>query len=80
MVCESIVLGHRVSKEGLEVDKAKISVIENIVPSMNVKRVGSFLGHAGFYQRFIRDFSKIARPLCQLLEKDTSFVLDDSCH
>ena len=63
MVREGIVLGHRVSKEGLEVDKSKISAIENLIPPMNVKGVISFFGHAGFYWLFIKDFSKIERPL-----------------
>ena len=45
-----------------------------------VKGIRSFLGHVGFYRRFIRDFSKIARPLCRLLEKDTKFNFDESCH
>ena len=56
MVHEGIVLGHRISKEGLEVDKAKISAIENLVPPMNVKGIRSFLDHAGFYRWFIKDF------------------------
>ena len=50
MVKEGIVLGHLVSKNGLEVDKAKISVIEQLPPPINVKGVRSFLGHAGFYR------------------------------
>ena len=79
MVCEGIVLGHRVSEEGLEVDKAKISTIENLAPLMNVKGVRSFLCHASFYRRFIKDFSKIVRPLCRLLEKDAAFVFDEAC-
>ena len=77
MVREGIVLGHRVSKEGLEVDKTKIYSIKNIVPTMNLKGVRSFLGHAGFYRRFIKDFSKITRPLCRLLDKDSPFLFDD---
>ena len=77
MVCEGIVLGHHVSKEGLEVDKAKISTIENLSPPINVKGVRIFLGHMGFYRRFIKDFSKIVRPLCRLLEKDAAFVFDE---
>ncbi|XP_054792441.1 LOW QUALITY PROTEIN: uncharacterized protein LOC129298065, partial [Prosopis cineraria] len=79
MVKEGIVLGHRVSKNGLEVDRAKISVIEQLPPPTNVKGVRSFLGHAGFYHRFIKDFSKIVKPLCTLLEKDAEFKFDDSC-
>ncbi|XP_061350037.1 uncharacterized protein LOC133295248 [Gastrolobium bilobum] len=60
-------------------DKAKISVIEKLPPPVNVKGVRSFLGHAGFYRRFIKDFSKIAKPLCKLLVKDQEFMFDDEC-
>ncbi|GJW96956.1 putative nucleotidyltransferase, ribonuclease H [Tanacetum coccineum] len=79
MVKEGIVLGHKVSSAGLEVDKAKIDVISKLPPPTNIKGVRSFLGHAGFYRRFIKDFSKIARPLTKLLEKDTPFEFDDEC-
>ena len=79
MVREGIVLGHKVSEKGIEVDRAKVEVIEKFPPPTSVKGVRSFLGHAGFYRRFIRDFSKISRPLCNLLEKDSAFVLDDNC-
>ncbi|GKE16878.1 reverse transcriptase domain-containing protein [Tanacetum coccineum] len=79
MVKEGIVLGHKVSSAGLEVDKAKIDVISKLPPPTNIKGIRSFLGHAGFYRRFIKDFSKIARPLTKLLEKDTSFEFDDEC-
>ena len=80
MVTEGIVLGHMISAAGLEVDQAKVSIIRNLMPPTTVKGIRSFLGHAGFYRRFIRDFSKIARPLCRLLEKDTKFYFDESCH
>ncbi|GJT05523.1 reverse transcriptase domain-containing protein [Tanacetum coccineum] len=70
MVKEGIVLGYKVSGAGLEVDKEKIDVISKLPPPTNIKGVRSFLGHAGFYQCFIKDFSKIARPLTKLLEKD----------
>ena len=66
MVCEGIILEHLVSGRGIEVDKAKIEVIEQLPPPMNVIGIHSFLGHAGFYRRFIRDFSQIARPLTNL--------------
>ena len=79
MVTEGIVLGHLISAAWLEVDQAKVSIIRNLIPPTTVKGIRSFLGHAGFYRRFIRDFSKIARPLCRLLEKDTKFKFDESC-
>ena len=66
MVREGIVLGHLVSERGIEVDKAKIEVIEQLPPPVNVKGICSFLGHVGFYRRFIKDFSQIARPLMNL--------------
>jgi len=50
MVQERIVLGHKISVRGIEVDKAKIDVIEKLPPPMNVKGVRSFLGHVGFYR------------------------------
>ena len=75
MVTESIVLGHRISAAGLEVDQAKVSIIKTLFPPTTLKGIRSFLGHAGFYRRFIRDFSKIARPLCRLLERIPSLIL-----
>ncbi|GJQ92489.1 reverse transcriptase domain-containing protein [Tanacetum coccineum] len=80
MVKEGIMLGHKVSKAGLEVDKAKIDVISKLPPSTNIKGIRSFLGYAGFYQRFIKDFSKITHPLTKLLEKDTPLEFNDNCH
>ena len=79
MVTEGIVLGHKISATRLEVDQSKVSIIKTLAPPTTVKVIRSFLGHAGFYRRFIKDFSKIARPLCRLLEKDTRFNFDDSC-
>nr|GEX79459.1 reverse transcriptase domain-containing protein [Tanacetum cinerariifolium] len=73
MVKEGIVLGHKISKNEIEVDKAKVKVIAKLPHPTTVKGIRSFLGHAGFYQRFIKDFSKIARPMTRLLKKDTSF-------
>ena len=77
MVKEGIVLGHKVSSKGIEVDKAKIEAIEKLPSPVSVKGVRSFLGHAGFYRRFIKDFSKIAKPLSQLLEKGSKFCWTD---
>ncbi|PIN12235.1 DNA-directed DNA polymerase [Handroanthus impetiginosus] len=79
MVQEGIVLGHKVSNRGIEIDKAKLETIEKLPPPTSVKGVRSFLGHAGFYRRFIKDFSKISKPLCNLLEKDIPFKFDDAC-
>ena len=79
MVIEGIVLRHRIFAVGLEVDQAKVSIIKTLMPPTTIKGIRSFLGHAGFYRRFIRDFSKIARPLCRLLEKDAKFNFDEAC-
>jgi len=72
-------LGHKISKKGIEVDRAKIDVMTNLPPPNLVKGIRSFLGHAGFYRRFIKDFSKIARPLIRLLCKEVAFVFDEKC-
>nr|GEV78183.1 reverse transcriptase domain-containing protein [Tanacetum cinerariifolium] len=77
---EGIVLRHKVSETGLEVDKEKIDVISKLPPPTNIKGIRSFLGHAGFYRRFIKEFLKIASPLTKLLEKDTPFEFNDECH
>jgi hypothetical protein len=59
-----------VSSRGLEVDKAKIDVISSLPYPSFVREIHSFLGHAGFYRCFIKDFSKITAPLCKLLPKE----------
>ena len=79
MVQEGIILGHKISKKGLEVDKAKLDIIGKLEPPQNVREVRSFLGHAGFYRRFLKDFSKIASPMYALLCKDKEFIFDDDC-
>ena len=79
MVTEGIVLGQKIFAVGLEVDQAKIDVIKTLMPPTTVKAIRSFLGHAGFYRRFIKDSSKISRPLCTLREKDAKFYFDESC-
>ena len=68
-----------VSHKGIEVDRVKIEVIANLPPPKSVKDIRSFLRHAGFYRRFIQDFSKIAKPLCKLLAKEVIFEFDDAC-
>nr|GEU29075.1 retrovirus-related Pol polyprotein from transposon 17.6 [Tanacetum cinerariifolium] len=69
----------KISKSGIEVDSAKIDVIAKLPYPTNVKGVRSLLGHVGFYQRFIKDFSKIARPMTQLLMKDSKFIFSNEC-
>jgi hypothetical protein len=79
MVKQGIVLGHVISKRGIEVDKAKVEEVEKLPPPTDIKSLRSFLGHVGFYRRFIKDFSKIKKPLTNLLQKDVSFDFDEKC-
>nr|GEU68082.1 DNA-directed DNA polymerase [Tanacetum cinerariifolium] len=79
MVKEGIVLIHKISKNGIEVDKDKVDVIAKLPHPTNVKGIRSFLGHAGFYRQFIQDFSKISRPMTHLLEKNTPFIFSEDC-
>ena len=78
MVVEGIFLGNKIFVARLEVDQAKVAIIKTLLPPRIVKRIRSFLGHAGFYRRFIKDFSKISRQLCKLLEKDAKFEFHES--
>nr|GEX79506.1 DNA-directed DNA polymerase [Tanacetum cinerariifolium] len=75
-----IVLGHKISKSRIEVDREKVDVIAKLPPPTSVKGIRSFLGHAGFYRRFIQDVSKISRPMTHLLEKETLFVFSTECN
>jgi hypothetical protein len=79
MAREGMALGHKISEKGIEVDKAKIEVIEQLSPPTNVKGIHGFLGHAGFYRRFTQNFSQIARPLAHLLAKDDPFIFTEEC-
>ena len=79
MVTEGLVMGHKISAAGLEVDQAKVVVIQTLMPPTTFKGIRSFLGHVGFCRRFIKDFLKISRPLCILSEKDAKFDFDESC-
>ncbi|KAK1620133.1 hypothetical protein QYE76_025650 [Lolium multiflorum] len=74
MVNEGIVLGHKISERGIEVDRAKVEAIEKMPYPRDVKGIRSILGHAGFYRRFIKDFSKISKPLTNLLQKDKALT------
>nr|GEZ81092.1 DNA-directed DNA polymerase [Tanacetum cinerariifolium] len=79
IVKEGIVFGYKISKNGLEVNHSKVDVIAKVPYPTTVKGVRNFLGHAGFYRRFIQDFSKIARHMTHLLEKETPFLFSNDC-
>ncbi|CAN6583794.1 unnamed protein product [Malus baccata var. baccata] len=79
MVKQGIILGHIISEKGIEVDKSKIDLVRHLPSPTSVREVRSFLGHAGFYRRFIKDFSKIAQPLCRLLQKEVAFEFTKEC-
>ena len=79
MVNDGIVLGHKVSAAGIEIDRATIEVMTGLPAPTTVKDVRSFLEHARFYRRFIKDFSKIARPLTPLLCKNVKFYFTPEC-
>jgi hypothetical protein len=79
MVRQGIVLGHVISERGIKVDKAKVETVEQLLPPTDVNSLRRFLGHAGFYRRFIKDFSKITKPSMHLLQKDVAFDFDDKC-
>ena len=77
MVREGIVFGHLVSSKGLEVDKAKVEVIQDLALSKWIRELRSFLGHVGFYQHFIYDFAKVSKPLTSLLCKEKDFLIEE---
>jgi hypothetical protein len=79
MVKQGIVLGHVIFERGIEVDKVKVETVEQLPPPTDVKSLRSFLGHAGFYRKFIKDFSKITKPLTHRLQKDVAFDFDEKC-
>jgi len=70
---KGMLVGHIISKDGIKVDKAKTNLIVHLPPHTCVKEVMSFLAHVGFYRCFIKDFSKVAKPLANLLAKDVPF-------
>ncbi|KAL6325915.1 hypothetical protein AAG906_038406 [Vitis piasezkii] len=67
------------SPKGIEVEKAKVELIVKLPSPTTVKGVRHFLGHVGFYRRFIKDFSKLSKPLCEILAKDAKFIWDERC-
>ena len=76
MVREGIMLGHLVSSKGLEVDKPKVEVIQDLALPKSTRELKSFLGHVGFYRRFIQDFAKVSKPLTSLLCKEKDFIIE----
>jgi len=79
MVKHEIILEHEVSRRGIEVHKSKLEVIAKLPEPKCIKDIRSFLGHASSYRKFIKEFSKIGRPLTNLLAKDVPFHFDDGC-
>ncbi|CAN6581514.1 unnamed protein product [Malus baccata var. baccata] len=79
MVSHGLVLGHIISEKGIEVDKSKVELVSSLPIPTTVREVRSFLGHASFYHRFMKDFSMISRPLCRLLQKDVTFDMNEEC-
>ncbi|XP_070662294.1 uncharacterized protein [Malus domestica] len=79
MVSHGLVLGHIISEKGIEVDKSKVELVSFLPIPTTVREVRSFLGHAGFYRRFMKDFSMISRPLCRLLQNDVTFDMNEEC-
>ncbi|XP_072081056.1 uncharacterized mitochondrial protein AtMg00860-like [Arachis hypogaea] len=79
MVKQGIVLGHIVSNDRISIDLAKIEIISSLPYPSSVRKIHSFFGHAGFYWRFIKVFSKIALQLSRLLQKVVNFDFDDAC-
>ena len=76
MIREGVVLKHLISSKGLEVDKAKINVIQNLHLPTTLQNLRSFLEHIGFHEIFIRDFANVSKPLPALLCKDKDFIID----
>jgi hypothetical protein len=72
-------LGHVISTGGISVDPSKVKDVLNWMPPMNASEVQSFLGLVGYYHRFIKDFSKIAKPMTGLLEKNKDFDWTEEC-
>ena len=79
LLTEGKVLGHHVSSQGIKVDLAKIELIIGLPSPKTQKEVRNFLGHAGYYCRFIENFTKIVAPMFKLLTKDVEFQWTESC-
>jgi hypothetical protein len=74
-----VFLGHVISTGGVSVDPGKVNDVLNWMPPTTASEIQSFLGLAGYYRRFIKDFSKIAKPMMKLLEKNKAFEWTTEC-
>jgi hypothetical protein len=72
-------LGHVISTVGVSVDPGKVKDVLNWMPPTSASEIQSFLGLAGYYRRFIKDFSKLAKPMMKLLEKNKAFEWTTEC-
>ena len=79
LLTKGIVLGHHISAKGIQVDPTKIEIISKLPSPQTQREVRSFLGHVGYYRRFIENFTKIAAPMFKLLTKDAYFQWDSPC-
>jgi hypothetical protein len=73
------ILGHTISKDGISVDPSKVQEVMDWKPPKSVHQIRSFLGLAGYYHRFIPDFSRIAKAMTKLLKKGVKYVWSEAC-
>jgi len=76
---EIIILGHKISNNGIEVDPSKVDAVVRMPAPKNISEVRSFLGMASYYRRFIHNFSIIAKPILDLTKKDSKFEWSEAC-
>ena len=72
-------LGHVVSREGVSVDTSKTEIVQDWAQPKSVFEIRSFLGLAGYYRRFVKDFSRLASPLTRLTRKGVKYVWSETC-
>jgi hypothetical protein len=79
LLTEGVVLGHHISSKGIKVNSTKIEVILRLPPPKTQKEVRIFLGHVGYYRRFIENFTKIVSPMFGFLIKHVDFLWTKQC-